>query len=192
MLHAATDARGTAVVLLGVSDFMLMATSLDFGSIAVGITGVGGAIIGLWVYGIASVTKARIHAKIQAKKDWEEANKESLSAELAAIREETELARVQAQANAAEMAESLQHARDSLHNLRDEATVEQLRLREEIARLTRELQETRAELHGTREDYHRLLALWQAADERTRSNQDRIGKLETDGGLAQGSAIGTT
>lgn len=80
-----TGQSKTAVVVGSVVtwDAMALLANLDAGAVATAITIVGGAVIGLVVLGIQSISRALI----QKQKEWVEANKDSLLGDLAKARD---------------------------------------------------------------------------------------------------------
>jgi hypothetical protein len=131
----------------------LLAAMPDVGTIAAAISTIGLGLLGLYVIAVRQITQA----KIDASRAWEEAQKGSLTAQLA------------------EMNESLKKARESLHALRDEYQAERMRLQGEIASLTAELHATRQELASMRVEYRRLLA---TMDLRSRKNEARLDAID--------------
>lgn len=90
-------------------------------------------------------------------------------------------ATAKADATAAEAMSSLDKARASLHDIRNEANREQVALREQLDRTTEELHKTRQELQATRAEYRRLMEATRATDRAARRNRDRLDKLDPEG-----------
>lgn len=166
--------RPIAAISAAGGHLAILAASIDVGAIAFGITGIGAATVGLYVLAIRQINAA----KIEAKRAWDEANKDTLSAQNVRLMDQVKTLQEATAAASKEMQESLQKARDSLHLLRNEANAERLRLTEEIARLTDELHSTRQELNAMRVEYRRLLEVVRVTNVRVTDNTDRIETLE--------------
>lgn len=110
--------------------------SFTVGGAVTAITAIGGASVGLAVLAIRQINGARV----EAKKQWEEANRDSLSAQNERL-----------SAQNIEMIESVKTLRKSLHDFRDETAAREQLHHEEVERLHEEirlLHETNRQLRG--------------------------------------------
>jgi hypothetical protein len=152
--------------VVGAGHLLMFAKLPDVATLTAAVSGLAIALLGLYTVGLKQITAA----KIDAAKAWEEANKGSLAAQLAALKDQN-----------TEAQSSIDKARDSLHALRNEAQAEQLRLREQIEELKAELHATREDLKSTRAEYRLLLQTTRQARDIAKGNKVRLDRIDPAG-----------
>lgn len=111
--------RGLALGMIGVTDLYLLLTTPDVGAITTAITALGVAVISLLVYGIKAINSARV----EAKKTWDEANKDSLTAKLIDLQTSFDRFRKEAQEREQRLTEELRATKDELKQAREDYRV---------------------------------------------------------------------
>ena len=184
---------------------ILLATMREFdasvvvGSVAAvitGLLGIMGVFVGQLLRFWRQITEVRIEnekaleaAKIANQRAWDEANKESLSGQIKELSENIKELKAQAARDleelkqkssreAAGLNEQLEHARKSLHDLRNAENARRLTMEAEHQQTREDLRKTREMLHQRDQAFMELVRQSKEVRERTVVHGQRITDLE--------------